>query len=159
MKTKITQFCPLWVLLILPLTAVTCKDKSATPPKDNLNAGYSCYKKYIDKEEKNFLGYFSNVFGWIEKTPEEYLSKVSQPFVLIVAEDAIIPPPPDGINLLMAWTIPVFHCAGKVFSKSDYGKRATISGRFFYKDCKGEKLLFYDEGEGNPPFTYFNKLN
>lgn len=101
------------------------------------------------------MGYF-DTSGWIYKTPEHYLSKVSQPFVLMIDQDVIIPDSPGstGVDILR---IPAFHCSGKVLSKSDSGKRVKISGRFFYKDCEGEMLLFYDEGDGNPPFTYFNK--
>jgi len=155
MKTKINLLPLLWVLLI-PLTAALCQNKAAAPPKDNAKTKYSCYQENIDKENKNFLGDFSNKTGWIEKTPDEYLSKVSQPYTVTIDADALIANPPCADMLIMCG-IRVFRCAGNLFSKSDLGKRATLSGRFFYKDCDGEMLLFYDEGDGNPPFTYFNR--
>ena len=152
MKTKINLLPLLWVLLI-PLTTALCQNKAA-PPKDKAKTKYSCYQENIDKENKNFLGDFSNIIGWIEKTPDDYLSKVSQSYTLTVDEDALIANPPCG-GMLLVCGIRVFRCSGNVFSESDIGKRATISGKFFYKDCDGEKFLFYDEGDGNPPFAYF----
>ncbi|PGH39072.1 MAG: hypothetical protein CRN43_11365 [Candidatus Nephrothrix sp. EaCA] len=155
MKTKINLLPLLWVLLI-PLTTALCQNKSA-PPKDNAKTKYSCYQENIDKENKNFLGDFSNIIGWIEETHESYLSKVSQPYVLHIDKDRIIPRAVDSIVTMETRGILLFHCSGNLFSKSDIGKRARISGKFFYKDCDGEKFLFYDEGDGNPPFTYFNR--
>src|SRR6218665_957736 len=76
MKTKINLLPLLWVFLI-PLTTALCQNK-ASPPKDNAKTKYSCCQENIDKENKNFLGDFSNIIGWIEKTPDDYLSTVSQ---------------------------------------------------------------------------------
>ncbi|PGH39071.1 MAG: hypothetical protein CRN43_11360 [Candidatus Nephrothrix sp. EaCA] len=157
MKTKINLLPLLWVLLI-PLTTALCQNKSA-PPKDNAKTKYSCYQENIDKKNKNFLGDFSNVTGWIVRPHASYAFKVPRPFALVVDEDQIITRRLlDTVHITMELrTLPVFRCSGNVFSESDIGKRATISGKFFYKDCNGEKFLFYDEGDGNPPFTYFNR--